>query len=274
MERAHEPRDQDGKDNKNPRLWSNNVRRIAIALLTCVLMTSVEGRAQEECLLSEHATGGSLDLSWSPAFGLPDHIQAVTLTDTMPGYDNPSGDHTVVCLTNSAPELGGLGKSVTEPGGVADYVWEGYMFTGDANTRRGLVVRSGPDPDFTTCYQFTIEAGLLELRFRLLSGMGASTLGSWLTTSTPGGLPGVNEWHHMKISAVGDQFRVWWDGYELTQGTPIVDDTLADGWVGAYNFRFDLGNVPVYFDDLCLTPMASVAVETTTWSSVKGLYAK
>jgi hypothetical protein len=31
-----------------------------------------------------------------------------------------------------------------------------------------------------------------------------------------------------------------------------VDSTIPTGWVGVYNFRFDLGKIPFYVDDLIL----------------------
>jgi hypothetical protein len=58
-----------------------------------------------------------------------------------------------------------------------------------------------------------------------------TTLGTWFTTSTPGGLPAQDTWHHMKIVAAGSSFRCYWDGFELTT-TPIEDTTLPSGWVG------------------------------------------
>ena len=47
---------------------------------------------------------------------------------------------------------------------------------------------------------------------------------------------------------------------------PVFDttDPLLTGFVGVYNFRFDLGNVPVYFDDLVLSTENVVPTRTTT----------
>jgi hypothetical protein len=154
---------------------------------------------------------------------------------------------------------------------VGDYTWEGYLFTGDGSTRRGLVVRANPDNGFSTGYMLVLDPGLLQLKFRKLSGQGSAELGAWFTTSTPGGFPATNTWHHLKVEAIGDVFRLGWDGYELTNGAPIVDATFPGGWVGCYNFRFDLGGVPVLFDDLTLSGHA-VAEESMSWGSVKSLY--
>ena len=50
-----------------------------------------------------------------------------------------------------------------DPGAVGpDYSWEGWFFTGDGNTRRGLILRANPTNNFTSCYQMVIEAGLSE----------------------------------------------------------------------------------------------------------------
>ncbi len=239
---------------------------------TCVLF-ALTSSVSAQIIVEENVSGGVLDLSWSPAFGLPNNVTAKTLLAGDPGYNNPSGDHTVASLENSDPSMGGLGKSLTDSQGFSDYLWEGYVFTGDGSTRRGLIVRADPDNAFTTCYQFIIDFGLLQLKFRKLAGMGATELGNWFTTSTPSGLPGQNEWHHMAVQAIGSSFRVWWDGYELTQGTPIVDSDLETGWVGVYNFRFDLGGVEVLYDDLQLS-VQTVPVKETTWGKVKAMYAQ
>ena len=84
-------------------------------------------------------------------------------------------------------------------------------------------------------------------------------------------MPQVNTWHKMKVSATGTSFRCFFDDFELTS-TPIADATLAAGYVGVYNFRFDLGSVPVYFDDLVLTGDPATPARTTTWGAVKSLY--
>jgi len=132
------------------------------------------------------------------------------------------------------------------------------------------VVRAeGPASGFTSCYQFVLQPGMLNLTFRLLSGMGASTLQEWFTTSTASGFPATNSWHHMAVEAEGSSFRVWWDGEELTAGSPIVDATNPTGYVGVYNFRFDLGGVTVLFDDLVLSSLGTVATYNRSWGAVK-----
>lgn len=245
--------------------------RNLILLLATLALTATPASAQS-VVLTESVTGGSLDLVWYPGFFLPNNLEPLTLTPDHPAYDNPSGDRTVGSLTNAAPDFGGIAKSVIDPLGHADYRWEGHVFTGDGNTRRGLVVRAqDASTGFTACYQFVIQPGLLNLNFRRLSGEGAITLGTWFTTSTASGFPAVNTWQHMAVEARGDEFRVWWNGEELTT-TPIVDGTLQDGYVGVYNFRFDLGGVPVYFDDLQLSAFEPVDVNDESWGAVKSLF--
>ena len=221
----------------------------------------------------EHVTGGQLDLPWLNGFNVSANMTPRTLTPDHPAYNNPSGDHTVACATNMPPDSGGIILTGTEPAGLSDYVWEGYLFTGAGNTRRGLVVRADPNSAFQSCYQFVIQSGLFQLNFRKLVNSAPTTLVTWFANTLPGGIPQVNTWHHMKVMAMGNEFRCFWDGFELTT-SPIVDNSLATGWVGVYNFRFDLGGVPVYTDDLLLSPLGPTPAATTTWGEVKARYAR
>jgi hypothetical protein len=69
----------------------------------------------------------------------------------------------------------------------------------------------------------------------------------------------------------GSTFRCFWDGQELTT-SPIVDASIPAGWAGVYNFRFDMGGVPVCFDDLELSVEDSTPAAAASWGAVKGLY--
>jgi hypothetical protein len=224
--------------------------------------------------LEEHVTGGVLDLVWSPGFGVSNTMRPLTLLPSDPAYPNPSGDYTVACATNSAvPDSGGIVLTCTDPGALSDYEWEAWMFTGDGNTRRGLVVRANPANGFASCYQFVIQSGLFQLNFRKLVNGAPTTLGTWFANTLPGGVPTVNSWHKLKVVAEGSTFRCFWDDFELTT-TPIDDTTspLLSGWVGAYNFRFDLGGVPVYYDDLLLSRLPTTATVAASWGGLKSRY--
>jgi hypothetical protein len=79
----------------------------------------------------------------------------------------------------------------------------------------------------------------------------------------------------MKVIASANAFRCFFDGFELTSGGPIIDDpasALLTGFVGAYNFRFDISNIPVYFDDMKLSVDAVVPASNTSWGRLKALY--
>jgi len=225
---------------------------------------------------AEHVTGGVLDLVWDPGFGLSNTMQAATLAPSDPGYANPSGDHTVAkAVTSFAPDSGGIILTATDPGGVDDYVWEGWFFTGDGNSRRGLVVRADPSNGFQTHYQLTIRSGLITIDFRKFVGGGpVATLGSWLTPSLPGGVPAANTWHTFKISASGNQFHCYYDGVDLNGGSAIVDASspILSGWVGCYNFNASQGFIPALFDDLIMTPEAFTATRGMTWGQLKAGY--
>jgi hypothetical protein len=221
---------------------------------------------------AERVTGGTLDLSWTNGGDLSNSMQAATLSSGHPAYSNPSGDHTVAVATNSvAPDSGGLIVTATSSEGRSDYSWGGWIFTGDGNTRRGILVRTSPDANPTSFYMLVIESGLFQVRFRKLIGQTATTLGTWLANTFPTGVPQVNTWHHMRVEAMGSSFRCWWDGHELTT-TPIVDTELPTGNVGCYNFRFDLGQIPVYFDDLELSDLGSTSTTSASWGKIKRLY--
>jgi hypothetical protein len=204
-------------------------------------------------------------------------MQPMTLDPGHPAYANPSGDHTVANATNSSvPDSGGIILTGVNPGGLADYEWEAWIFTGDGNTRRGLVVRadpSNPNNAFSSCYQFVVQAGLFQLNLRKLIGQSVTTLGTWFATDLPAGSIGQNQWHHMKVVANGSSFECYFDGFNLTP-TPIVDASLPTGWVGVYNFRFDIGGVPFLTDDLLLSPLGATPIERRTWGQLKKLYAE
>ena len=62
---------------------------------------------------------------------------------------------------------------------------------------------------------------------------------------------------------------------ELTGGTTITEATAPylTGWVGLYNFRFDLGLVPVYFDGAILSVEdGPTPAQSQTWGAVKARY--
>jgi hypothetical protein len=245
-------------------------KSILAAALGALLVASIAAAAPYR---AERVTGGVLDLAWQNGFNTSNNMQPATLDAAHPAYNNPSGDHTVAVAENAVPDSGGIIVTTTDAGGQNDYVWEAWIFTGDGNTRRGIIVRATPVDNATSFYMLVIESGLFQVRFRKLEGQTPTTLGSWLATDFPGGIPGVNQWHHMKVIAVGNQFRCFWDGYELNGLTPIVDPTpLPTGNVGCYNFRFDLGQVPVYFDDLFLSLPDATPVKRVSVGALKQLY--
>ena len=245
--------------------------KISPKLLALALLASTSATANA-AVREEHVTGGVLDLVWAPGFGVSNTMKPLTLLPSDPAYANPSGDHTVASATNSAvPDSGGIILTCTEPAGLSNYEWQSWMFTGDGNTRRGLVVRADPTNGFASCYQFVIQSGLLQINFRKLVNGAPTTLGTWFSNTLPGGSPTTNSWHKLKVTATGASFRCFWDDFELTT-TAIVDTSLATGWVGMYNFRFDLGGVPVYFDDALLSESTPTATVRQTWGELKARY--
>jgi hypothetical protein len=246
--------------------------RLAKTLLPALLLAVFVPAAHADTIVrQERVPGGFLELNWLPGFATPRSLQALTLDPSDPAYANPSGDHTVGVATTTVADSGGIVLTCTDPAGYSDYTWEAWFFTGDGNTRRGLALRADPNADFTACYQFVIQSGLFQINFRKLVGQTPTTLGTWFANTLPGGIPQVNTWHHMKVIAIGPSFRCFFDDTELTT-TPIVDNSLATGWVGVYNFRPDLSNVPAYFDDLTLTVGGATPATRTTWGAIKSLY--
>lgn len=243
-------------------------RRIVVASLAGALWAAAAAAAP---VREEHVTGGALDLPWTNGFGVSANMEPATLSPGHPAYNNPSGDHTVAVATTMPADSGGIVLSATEPAGLSDYEWEAWFFTGDGNSRRGLVVRADPTNGFASNYQLVIQSGLLQVNFRKVVNSTPTTLGSWFTNTLPGGIPAVNTWHHMKVSALGSQFRCFLDGTELTT-PPIVDGELTFGWVGVYNFRFDIGSIPFYTDDLLLTPLGVTPAASRTWGKLKVRY--
>ncbi len=237
--------------------------------VTLSLTSSIAARAA--VVKAEYVTGGTLDLTWTPGFGVPNTLEPLVLSSGDGGYSNPSGDHTVGVLTNAIPDEGGISLAATPPDGYDDYSWSAAIFTGAGDSRRGLVVRAQESNGFASCYQFVIQPGLLQLSFRKLIDGTPTTLGTWFTTDLPGGLPAVESWHQMKVEADGATFHLYFDGNELPGG-PIVDADLGSGWVGVYNFRFDIGGIPFLVDDLVLESEDATAVAPMTWGGVKAQY--
>jgi hypothetical protein len=242
-----------------------------IATIAAAAALAVSAVAMAVPVAEEHVTGGSLDLPWANGFGVSAHLVPLTLGPADDGYVNPSGDHTVGLATTMPVDSGGIVLAATDPLGLSSYTWEGWIFTNAGNSRRGLIVRGDPTNDFQSCYQLVIQSGLLQMNFRKLVNSMPTTLGTWLTTTLPGGIPTANSWHHMKVIAEGNTFRCFMDGTELTT-TPIVDSDLATGWVGVYNFRADQGEIPMYVDDLLLSPIEPTANASESFGSVKARY--
>jgi hypothetical protein len=238
-----------------------NTMRLAKAFaLTTLLGIALATSAHASEILAEHVTGGTLDLPWIGGFQTSNNVMyGKTLVASDPGLRQPSGDHTVAVAQNSSPDSGGIIVTTTNPGPLqSNYAWEGWIFTGNGETRRGLLLRADPTNDFQTFYMFVIEPGLAKLRFRKFVNAVPTTIKEWLAfTDIPAGQITPNAWHKLKVVADGNQFTCSFDDVVLP-GQPIVDSDIAGGYVGVYNFRFDLGNVPVYFDDLVLSCVSEV----------------
>lgn len=243
-------------------------------LATAVALTLLAGAAGAVVVTEEHVTGGVKQLDWLTGFNTDRRLEALTLGGADPGYANPSGDHTVGSLTTAIPDSGGLALSCVDPLGQADYEWEGWMFTGNGDSRRGLVVRADYPSNFSNAYVFVLYAGMGQLQFRKLAGQTPTSLRAWITGTLPGGIPALNSWHHMKVQASANQFRCWWDGFELTAGNPILDTTspYLTGFVGTYNFNFSVGGITALFDDLVLSTEQVVPASQTSWGRLKSLY--
>jgi hypothetical protein len=248
--------------------------KLATGILAAALATTlVAATAGAAPYREEHVSGGVLDLAWTNGFDTSNNMQPATLDPSDPAYANPSGDHTVAVATNAVADSGGIIVTSIDSQGINDYIWEGWMFTGNGDTRRGIIVRATPAENAKNFYMLVMESGMVRIRFRKLVGQTPTTLGDWFLNTLPPGVPQLNSWHHLKVEAAGGNFRCWWDDYELTgPGGTIVDTELPTGNVGCYNFRFDLGGIPVLFDDLLLTDYATTPTTAKTWGAIKRLY--
>lgn len=242
-----------------------------IAMAVLFLSLGITSTAQSQVFV-ERVTGGALDLVWLNGFGVSANMQPMTLSPGHPAYANPSGDHTVARATSMPVDSGGIVLSATETYGTPDYSWEAWVFTGDGNTRRGLVVRADPNNDFQSNYQFVIQNGAFQLALRKLVNGAPTTLGSWFATVLPAGSITLNAWHKMRVVAMGPRLSCFFDDFELTPPGGILDTELTEGWVGVYNFRFDLGSIDFLTDDLTLELSQTTPAATTTWGRIKAAY--
>jgi hypothetical protein len=242
-----------------------------LALGTLSALVLLASAASAGPVLEEHVTNGAFDLPWTQGFYISWNATPATLDPGHPAYANPSGDHTVMLAATSTMDSGNVVMSVTDPNGMADYIWEGWVFTGDGTSNKGLVVRGDPGDGFENNYNFILRPGLFELRFRRMDNAMPVTLASWFATDLPAGSIPANTWHKMKIAAVGNTFRCFFDEFELTT-TPIVDATYPTGWVGIYHFKFQATGFEAYFDDLILNGDAIVPTQRATWAGLKSQY--
>ena len=245
------------------------------AMRATVLLAALATAAAAAVVKEERVPGGALEQTWSPGFGVGRSFTPLTLSGGDPAIPTPSGDNTVAVLTNVATGLGGIAVCATDPSGFADYTWEGDFFTGAGNTRVGLILRADPTNGFQTFYELVINPGLFQIRFRKFVGGGPlPDLASWFATVLPGGVPTANSWHHLKVVAIANTFRCYFDGFELTGGVPIADNSspILGGWVGAFNFSASVGEVPVYFDSMTLSIDGAVPTRASSWAAVKRLY--
>ena len=159
--------------------------------LTAALLATLAPAAGAVVIVKqEHVPGGVLAQTYLPGFG----VGRIFTPRTLPAGDfaipNPSGDNTVAVLQNNDISLGGIAVAATDPGPSADYTWEGWFFTGAGNTRRGLVLRADPTNGFQTFYQFVINPGLFQIRFRkFIAGAPLPDLASWFATVLPSKRP-------------------------------------------------------------------------------------
>ncbi len=255
----------------------------AALFTTTVLGATAPGARHALSIAEEHVTGGVLDLAWDNGFGVSNNMEPLTLDPADPAYANPSGDHTVGSATNSqAPDSGGVILTTIDPHGADDYTWEGWIFTGTGNTRRGLVVRADPTVQsfsglpskYISSYQFVIQSGLFQIAFRRVVGGAPTTLRAYNAAQLPAGSLPQNTWHKMKVEAFGSTFRCSIDGFEFTDLDSVINDaTLPSGWAGCYNFSAFTGNVPVYFDDLVLGTVSTPA-RTASFGQIKAKWAR
>jgi len=256
-----------------------SVARHASTAILLIAAFAANAAAAPPVLKQERVPGGVLEQYWAPGFGVGRIFTPLTLAPGDPAYPNPSGDNTVAVLTNNDINLGGIAASLTDAGGYFDYSWEADFFTGAGDTRRGIIVRADPTNGFQTFYQFVINAGLFQIRFRkFVNGTPVvPDLASWFANVLPAGVPTQNSWHHLEVRAQGNIFQCFFDGVELTSppfGNLIVDNDspLLVGWVGAYNFSASIGEVPAYFDNLTLGRPLATPVASKSWGELKKLY--
>lgn len=244
-------------------------------LATAIALTLFAGASGAVVVTEERVPGGVTQLNWLTGFNTDRKLEGLALDAANPAYaGHPSGDKTVGVLTTAIPDSGGIALSCVDPLGQADYEWEGWIFTNNGDTRRGLIIRADHSNNFQNCYMFVLYAGMAQLQFRKLAGQIPTSLRSWVTGALPGGVPALNSWHHMKVQASANMFRCWWNGTELTAGNPIVDNNnpYLTGFVGVYSFNFSVGGLIAYFDDLVLSTEQVVPAAPTSWGRLKSLY--
>ena len=117
-----------------------------------------------------------------------------------------------------------------------------------------------------------IQSGLFQINFRKLIDQTPTTLGTWFANTLPARRAGGE--HLAPHEGDGQRLERSAASSTASSSPPRrswTPNSRAAG-SGVYNFRFDLGDVPVYFDDLTLSGQDPTPTHPVTWGQVKALY--
>ncbi len=243
-----------------------NTRRLATltTILALALMLAPAALATE---LSRETGGNGVvtDLPWTTTSFL-------TQTLSAQARNAPSGDGRALRL---AIDLSVGGVSTTLVDDPLNETADG-RFAADIHVlpatapfgppaRRGIVFRANPATMFGDAYQFVFDFDGT-LVFRAFVGGAGMTLRRWDATEMPGGLAQPFSWHRLEAIALGDSFRLLYDGRELPS-SPVLDSTLmSSGRSGFYTFHFSADSAAEIgiFDDFVAEDLGNVILSVGT----------
>jgi hypothetical protein len=246
---------------------------IIFSLLTTVLFL-LSPRINAQVLFSDDFESGSASTEWEHYFSAlePGTFEELIEAIDMASIPRPlaNGGDYAGYLQDADGSYTGAALSV-----AGETTWQNYSIEGDVycyvgqspSAYTGLAVYS--DSTIGTYIKLAADFDA-DQRLRLYNNrldpitFQYSFIHNFTASDIPGGVPTVDDWHHMKIevktlNADTTAFWCYFDG-EMLLGCPIYDtsdDRMSSGQVGAYSFQQDGDGIAGYYDNIVVTSLVT-----------------